>query len=218
MKRAGMLLRVSTLAQEDNYSLPDQERHSRDHAAKMGYTIDERHIWNDGAQKSYTLNRPGLKAAIEAVRKGEIDVLVTARYDRLSRVQLQQAVVIYEVEQLYGGKVESADPREQFGEGSAGALLRSIHAWRAEQERELITLRTQGGRKARAQSGKLIPTRFPLYGYLWADPDAKHGKTRYIIDPETAPIVQRIFADALRGIPMRRIANESHQRGCSLSL
>ena len=67
-------------------------------------------ISNDGAQKSDTLNRPGLKAAIEAVRKGEIEVLVTARYDRLSRVQLQQAVVIYEVEQLYGGKVESADP------------------------------------------------------------------------------------------------------------
>jgi len=121
--------------------------------------------------------------------------------------------VIYEVEQLYGGKVESADPREQFGEGSTGSLLRSIHAWRAEQERELIILRTQGGRKARAQSGKLIPTRFPLYGYLWADPDTKHGKTRYILDPETAPIVQRIFADALRGIPMRRIANDLTREG-----
>src|SRR5262245_37265678 len=54
MKRAGIVMRVSTLAQEENYSLPDQERHGRDHAQKMGYTVDERHIWNDGAQKSYT--------------------------------------------------------------------------------------------------------------------------------------------------------------------
>ena len=32
MKRAGIVMRVSTLAQEENYSLPDQERHGRDHA------------------------------------------------------------------------------------------------------------------------------------------------------------------------------------------
>jgi DNA invertase Pin-like site-specific DNA recombinase len=172
----------------------------------MGYRLSNEHVWNDGAQKSYTLNRPGLQTAFEAIRKQEIQVLVVGRYDRFSRIQLQQAVAIYQIEKVYGGRVESTDPREQFGRDSTGTLLRSVNAWRAEQELDLIRARTQGGRRSRAQSGKLIAAPFPLYGYQWADPDARRGKSRYTIDPETAPIVERIIREVAAGIPIHRVA------------
>jgi len=57
---AGILTRVSNPEHEDGYSLPEQEKDAQRHGAKMGYTILPQHVWNDGAQKSYTLKRPGL--------------------------------------------------------------------------------------------------------------------------------------------------------------
>jgi site-specific DNA recombinase len=213
MVTAGMLLRVSSQGQEDGYSLQDQDRDCRAHIAQQGYHLSDEHIWNDGAQKSWTLNRPGLQAAIKAVRNGEIQVLVVGRYDRFSRVQMQQAVAIYEIEHVHGGKVESADPKEQFGSDSTGVLLRSVNAWRAEQELELIRDRTQTGRRLRAQSGKLIASPFPLYGYLWADQHERRGKSRYVIDPETASIVERIFHDVVAGVRLKSLARTLSEEG-----
>lgn len=201
-----MLLRVSSPGQEDGYSLSDQERDGKAHCQKMGYRLNPEHIWNDGAQHSFTLDRPGLLAAGEAMRTGAIQVLVVGRYDRFSRIQMQQAVAIYQLEQVYGGRVESADPKEQFGRDSTGTLLRSVNAWRAEQELELIRARTQSGRKSRVQSGKLLAGPHPLYGYTWADPHERRGKTRYLVDEATAPIVRRIFREIAAGRSLRQIA------------
>src|SRR5260221_12242661 len=213
MEKAGILLRVSTLGQEDGHSLPDQERDCQEYCQKMEYQLEPQHIWNDGAQKSYTLNRPGLQAALTSIKSGDIQVLVVGRYDRFSRVQVQQAVAIYQIEELYGGRVESANPKEQFGRDSTGTLLRSVNAWRAEQELELIRDRTQGGRRSRAQSGKLIPAAYPLYGYCWADQNARRGKTTYILDLETSIIVERIYREIAAGVPLKKVArtfNEEH--------
>ena len=116
------------------------------------------------------------------------------------------------------GKSSQQIPREQFGEGSTGSLLRSIHAWRAEQERELITLRTQGGKNPARNPASLFPLgshSMGTCGLILTRSTARRGTTS---DPETAPIVQRIFTDALRGIPMRRIATNLTKRGYTLSL
>ena len=206
MVEAGMLFRVSSQGQEDGYSLQDQEHDCRIHAANQGYQVADEHIWNDGAQKSWTLNRPGLQAALKAIRDGEIQVLIVGRYDRFSRVQMQQAVAVYEIEQIHSGRVESADPHEQFGNDSTGVLLRSVNAWRAEQELELIKDRTQTGRRLRAQSGKLIASPFPLYGYLWADQHERRGKSRYVVDSETTAVIQRIFREVTSGMGIKRLA------------
>lgn len=57
---ADIYLRVSSKQQEENYSLPDQLRHCEDFCRRKGYSV--RGVYNDGAQRSYTLNRPGLNA------------------------------------------------------------------------------------------------------------------------------------------------------------
>jgi site-specific DNA recombinase len=206
--RAGILMRVSSVGQEDNYSLDQQEIDSRDYCIKMGYSVSNNHVWNDGAQKSYTLNRPGLNAAISAIKQSKIDVLVVAKYDRLSRVQWQAAIVFYQIENLYGGKIQSANAQEQFGSDSLGTLLRNIAAFVAERERELIIERTQGGRRSRALDGKIITGPYPSYGYEWADRDARHGKSTYIIDPDSAPIVIRIYQAILSGKGLRTVTAE----------
>ncbi len=219
--RAAIYMRVSSPGQEQNYSLPEQRADGLRYADGRNYTVREEHVVNDGWQRSYTLNRPGIHRLRELFRAKQIDVLVVPRYDRFSRSQLQQAVLIYEIEELLGGRVESAHPHEQYGRNAEGTLLRSIGAYRAEKEREDIRDRTQGGRRARARDGKIIAAAVPLYGYLWADPHEKHGKSRYVVDPETAPVVRRIYREAAAGVPIREILRRleadgipspSHQR------
>ncbi len=199
-KRAAIYLRVSTPGQEEGYSLPEQERDALGFASEMGALIREEHIINDGWQRSYTLNRPGIHRLRELFRMREIDLLIVPKYDRLSRSQMQQAALLYEIEQLRGGKVVSAHPSERYDDSAEGRLLRSIGAYRAEKEREDIIWRTQGGRRARARDGKIIPARVPLYGYCWADPLVRHGKTRLVPDPLTVPTVRRIFTEAVAGV------------------
>jgi DNA invertase Pin-like site-specific DNA recombinase len=206
-------MRVSSLAQEEGYSLQDQEEHCRAHGDTRGYRIHDRHVWNDGAQKSYTLNRPGLNAAIDAIKQGEISVLLVGKYDRLSRVQWQAAIAIHQIEHLYGGLVESANEREQFDRDSTGTLLRNIAAFVAERERESIIERTQGGRKARARDGKIISGPYPTYGYEWLDRGAKRGKSRYVIDEGAAQVVRRIYHATLLGHAVRAIARQLNDEG-----
>jgi site-specific DNA recombinase len=209
---AAIYMRVSSPGQEENYSLPDQLKDSSNYCLEMGYQVSEEHIYNDGAQRSYTLNRPGLDAARDAIRHGEVQVLVVGKYDRLSRNQLQQAVLVYEAQE-YGARIESASRSERFDQSAVGNFMRSSAAFVAERELEAIRERTQGGRRARVRAGKLLTGGAPLYGYRWADPHERRSKSRYIPDPETAPIVQRIFREAAAGLPLRTIARNLEAEG-----
>jgi site-specific DNA recombinase len=78
----------------------------------------------------------------------------------------------------------------------------------AELEREKIAERTQRGRRARVASGKPIAGPRPAYGYTWSA-----DKTRYLIDPATAPVVRIIFDWALGGVTLRGMATRLHERG-----
>ncbi len=65
------------------------------------------------------------------------------------------------------------------------------------------------GRLARMERGKLPVGARPLYGYRWRDED----KSGYEIDETTAPIVGRIFAEAVAGTGLRTIAARLNMEG-----
>src|SRR5690606_9952559 len=71
-----------------------------------------------------------------------------------------------------------------------------------EVEREKIAERTTRGKKARLQSGKLLPAAKSLYGYRWRDGD--RGRLQ-IYDPE-AHIVRRIYREYAAGASLRASA------------
>jgi site-specific DNA recombinase len=216
MKRAAIYLRVSSPGQEDNYSLTTQEEECRKHCFDQGYSVADEHIYCDGAQRSYTLDRPGLNTMRDELRAGHIDVVVALKMDRLSRDQVQQGVLIYEADR-HGVALDFA--LERFDDTPTGRFIRSANGYVAEIERHNIRERTQRGRRKRAREGKLLAAAFPLYGYLWADAedsdgkDSKHHKVRYRLDPEAAPIVRRIYRDVADGVPLRTLAKRLDAEG-----
>ncbi len=185
---------------DDKYSLSEQESMTAQYCQEHGYEVvgDCREV-----HTGYELDeRPEMTRVRAMMRAREFDVLVLISLDRLARNQNHQEVVLYEAEK-YGVRVELF--LEKYEDTAVGRQMRSMMGFVAEIERERITERTQRGIRGRIKSGKIMPGVRPLYGYRWSNPD-KGKKEFYVINPETAPIVERIFREAAEGKRLRRIA------------
>ena len=115
--------------------------------------------------------------------------------------------MVYHHADRFGVVIELAN--EDRDETEKGRTMRTLTGMMARMERADIRRRTQRGRKARADEGKLFPANVPLYGYLWATAE----RIAYIVDPETACIVVRIWQRIADGVPIRALARELTARG-----
>ena len=197
--RAAIYCRVSTPGQElDGTSLETQEAACRAFAADRGYLVDEAHVYREVFSGAALHERRRLAELRSAARASAIDRVVCHAVDRLSRNQAHLYILAEELEGA-GARLEFVT--EIFEDSAVGKFLRSAKAFAAEIEREKFLERSLRGKRARLSAGKLLPGKSPLYGYAW---DA--SKTRYLINPITAPVARRVFAESLAGRSLRAIA------------
>ena len=151
------------------------------------------------------MDRPGLESALDMVAQGEASSLVIYAYDRLARNLNHQAVITYRVEDQQGGKLLSVT--EEHDDSPMVALMRTFRGVMAEEERKKILERTQRGKRQRARDGAHAAT-VAAYGYTWTA-----DRRAYAIDPATAPIVRRIFAEVTAGRSTNAVAVSLTQDG-----
>ncbi len=195
-------------AREDDFAI--QEDECRAYAAEKGYNVlvvyREAHSGKLSPQ-----TRIVLRQALGDIKSGRAHVLVVRMYDRLARDTTQMHAILYEVEQLYHGRVEAA--REQLDRSDPMARLTfTILAELAGMERDKIVTRMEAGRRKRATRGHLMGGPQPRYGYAWLD-DVPGERTTYVIDPVTGPVVQRMFTLATQGVSIRAIARILNSEG-----
>src|SRR5215213_692614 len=196
-QRCAIYIRVSSAGQQDGYSLETQEDRCRSHADELGLTVVT--VFRDVHTGAEWRERPGLTQLREAVRQGEVDVVVAFALDRLSRKQAHLAILADEFAHI-GARLEFVT--ERFEETAVGEFIRSAKAFAAEIEREKLAERTVRGRIARVRSGKLIPGSRPLYGYQWRD----ETKGQLDEDPITAPVIRRMFSSIAGGMSLHKLA------------
>jgi DNA invertase Pin-like site-specific DNA recombinase len=206
MTTTAIYCRVSGPGQRNTTSLPEQERLCREHAATLGWPVSEQHVYHEvmGGEDLY---RPQMDRLWESIIRHEIDAVVIDVLDRLSRDEGDVGAFFHHCDR-YGVHIEIAS--EDIDESESGRNMRTLAGMMARMERADIRRRTQRGRRARTALGKLFTTSYPLYGYLFADEDTKAA---YVVDPETAPIVQRIYAAVAEGIPIRTLAKQLEAEG-----
>jgi DNA invertase Pin-like site-specific DNA recombinase len=207
-KRTAIYCRVSTPGQKNTISLPEQERINRAHAATLGWEVSEPHVYCE-VEGGEDLYRPCMDRLWDAIQAHEIDGVVIDVLDRLSRDEGDQGAFYHHADR-YGVTVELAS--QDYDETEQGRTMRFIAGLHARMEHADIRRRTQRGRKARVAAGKLMTGAWPLYGYVWDDPE-RGGRSYYVIDPETGHIVVRIFTAVADGVPIRRLARELEQEG-----
>src|SRR5215208_5925421 len=184
-KRAILYTRVSTEDQaEEGYSLPEQVRDLTRYAKAQGYAVLGEPIEDDG-YSGRTMNRPGLALVRELAEDGAFDVLLVAKWNRLFRRGAYQDLFIAEMK-LAGIDVISLDG--QKNDTPAGKLFNRMMADFSEYQRDDLVETMQRGKRGRARQGKVVPSRFVPYGFVY-DPVAGS----YVVNEYRTQIVRSVF-------------------------
>src|SRR5260221_5169158 len=145
----------------------------------------------------------------DAIIRHEVDGVIVDVLDRLSRDEGDQGAFYHHCDR-YGVSVELAS--QDYDETEQGRTLRFFAGLHARMELADIRRRSRRGRAAHVAAGKMFTGGCPLYGDLWKEP-AKGQRTAYVVDPETAPIVVRIYEAVAAGVPIREIARQLEAEG-----
>ena len=206
MKQAVAYMRVSTNAQagEDAFGIDAQKEQIVSYCKANDIKIVEWFV--DEGVSGADECKPGLDSIIAgAATNPPVEMVVTAKNDRISRkVEYYYA---YKIKlQEVGLKIVSV--AEDFGrESMFTPILEALTAAIAEVERNTITARTSGGRKAKASKGGYSGGRTP-YGYV-ADKNIKG----MVIVPDQAEVVRKIFEMKKNGSTYQQIVDALNGQG-----
>jgi site-specific DNA recombinase len=196
-KRAVVLLRVSTEEQEKKYGFPSQLRSIREKVIDpQGLRIldEEKYIKRDTYTGMEFREREVLAEILEMAKRHEFDVLVMDVLDRLGRVGLPREIYRAEL-RMHGIRTLTTKPEEHADDDSLmGQMIRLLHGFKSEEERNDIVRRTQNGRRERVlKDNKLLGNNKQKYGFKFLDEE----KGAYIPDddPIQVPIDGRILLD-----------------------
>lgn len=201
-KLAVAYLRVST---EDQNLGPDAQRAAIEvWAVRNGVSVDSWHVDQGVSGGSPVDKRPGLLAAVDALRDSGAGVLVVAKRDRLAR----DIVIGAMIEQLVarqGGGIVSADGTGN-GDGPADELMRNMVQAFAQYERALIRARTRAALSVKRSRGERTGG-VPYGMQLSAD-----GKTLEA-DPGEQAVLEQVRFWRAAGLSTRAIVAECGRAG-----
>ncbi|WP_144825328.1 recombinase family protein [Micrococcus luteus] len=142
-------IRVSTEDQaEHGASLDAQRAALAAEAERRGWDVE---VVADAGLSGKSLKRPGLQSALARLDRGEADVLLAVRLDRVSRSVADFAGLLDRCQRrgwelvLLSPNIDTADP--------AGRFTANVLASAAQYERELISQRTREGMAQRKAEG-----------------------------------------------------------------
>ena len=183
--------------QGESNSIINQKKYLEDFARSRGFR-NIRHFTDDGYSGT-NFNRPGFNALLEEIKEGNVAVLAIKDMSRIGRNYLQ---VGFYTEILFPEKgvrfiavnnnIDSDNPTEN----EFTPFLNIMNEWYAKDTSKKIKAIFRN----RMEHGERCSGAVP-YGYR-LNPENK----TFLIDPEAAGIVKRIFAMAAEGKPIRIIA------------
>ena len=195
IKSAGIYIRVSTFDQaREGFSLIEQEERLKEFCKFKRYNIYK--VYQDAGISAKNDKRPAYQEMIEDVKKGNINVIVALKLDRLTRS-------VYDIEKLmkfvndYECDIDCmAD--ESNTTTSNGRMVMRIMTSVSQNEIEKCSERTKFGMAGAIKNGH-IPNRTGL-GF-------KRENKKLVPDPLTKDIIVRIFDLYLEGKSHQAIAN-----------
>lgn len=195
IKSAGIYIRVSTFDQaREGFSLREQEERLKEFCKFKRYNIYK--VYQDAGISAKNDKRPAYQEMIEDVKKGNINVIVALKLDRLTRS-------VYDIEKLmkfvndYECDIDCmAD--ESNTTTSNGRMVMRIMTSVSQNEIEKCSERTKFGMAGAIKNGH-IPNRTGL-GF-------KRENKKLVPDPLTKDIIVRIFDLYLEGKNHQAIAN-----------
>ncbi|WP_031494898.1 recombinase family protein [Bryobacter aggregatus] len=196
-------IRVSTDKQADKgVSLEAQEAKIRAMAAVQDLEVSE--IIVDGGESAKSLSRPGMDRLLSIVDRGEVDCVIIAKLDRLTRSVKDLATLLERFQKRNVGLVSVSESLDT--KSAAGRLVLNIMVSVSQWEREVIGERTRDAMRHKKLKGERIGA-IPFGSRLAAD--GKHLEE----DEREQAMLQRIRNLKAAGLSLRAIAAELNSQG-----
>ena len=190
------------LSRDDNMdtesnSIPNQKKLLQKVAREKGYT-DTLFFVDDGITGT-TMKRPGFQKMITAIEAGYISAVFVKDLSRLGRNYIEVGKLTEEFFPQYDVRLVAVSDGVDSDEGdNEFTPFRNImNEWYAKD----ISKKRKIVNKMKGNAG--IPLSQPLYGYIKNPDDSRF----WVIDPEAADVVRRIYDMALVGYGLAEIAN-----------
>ena len=184
----------------ESNSIQNQRRILEEYAVQNGM-IPYVHIADDGVSGT-RWDRPGWIQVMDEIEAGNVANLVVKNLDRMGRDYLRVGLHMERFRELgvrliaIGDGIDTDKGEDDF------APFRAIMAeWMAKD----CSKKIRAVLHAKGKSGKPMTTTIP-YGYMKSPDD----KTKWLIDPEAAAVVRRIFEMTIDGMGPRVIATKLH--------
>jgi DNA invertase Pin-like site-specific DNA recombinase len=205
-KRVAAYARVSVESERMRHSLSAQ-------VSYYSSLIQSNPEWKyAGVFADYGISGTGTKARTEFNRmlweceKGNIDIILTKSIQRFARNTVD---LLNTVRRLKSLGIEVCFEKEQIHSLSGeGELMLSILASFAQEESRSISENCKWGIRKRFKSGEIGAANKHLLGYYYDD-----EKRQYVIIPEEAEIVRKMFALYLDGVSLKNICAELNGAG-----
>lgn len=196
------------LSRDDNMdtesnSIQNQKKILQKVAKDKGYT-DTIFFVDDGITGT-TMNRPGFQKMIQAIEAGYIKAVFVKDLSRLGRNYIEVGKLTEEFFPLHDVRLIAVSDGVDSDEGdNEFTPFRNImNEWYAKD----ISKKRRIVNKMKGNSG--IPLSPPPYGYIKNPDDPRF----WIVEPEAAEIVKRIYRMALDGCGLTEIADKLHEDG-----
>ncbi|SDF82485.1 recombinase family protein [Thalassobaculum litoreum] len=200
MTRVGVYARYSSEHQSER-SIDDQVRLCRSYLERQGWT--EAAVYADYAiSGAHLLSRPQALRMLEAVKAGEIDIVLAEALDRLSRDQ-EHIAALYKRIGFAGARIVTV------GEGEISELHVGLKGTMNALFLADLAKKIRRGQMGRAVAGYIPGGRAYGYDVVRGELDARGEPVKGLraVNPDEAEIVRRIYAEYAAGAPARTIAH-----------
>ena len=182
--------------QGESNSISNQKLMLEDYARRNGFPRPT-HFTDDGISGT-RFDRPGFNAMMAEVEAGHVEALIVKDMSRLGRDYLKVGQIMELLRQKNVRLIALNDGVDSFRGDDDFTLFRNImNEWYARDTSKKIRSTFQ----AKGKTGKHL-TGTVIYGYLWDE-----SRTHWIVDPDAAAVVRRIFNMTMEGYGSYQIAN-----------
>lgn len=193
---AAAYIRVSTNNQTE-LSPDSQIKIVREYAKNNGFIIPNEYIFrDDGISGRHADKRPQFNNMIAAAKQkpSPFSAVLLWKFSRFARNQEES---IFYKSMLRRNGVEVISVSEPIVEGVFGSLIERIIEWGDEYYSIRLSGEVKRGMTEKVERGGAVS--IPSFGYDIVNKE-------YVPNPQTAPIVKKIFAEYLNGVPVIQIA------------
>lgn len=198
-ENAAIYARFSSSGQREE-SIEGQLRECKEYAARLGMHVVGEYC--DYAISGTSDKRPEFQRMVRDSAKGLFTVVITWKNDRFARNRYDSALYKYRLKQ---NGVRLLYARESIPDGPEGIILESVMEGYAEYYSANLSQNVKRGMYDSAM--KLRALARPPYGLRRA------ADGTFEINPETAPIVRRIFDEYASGRPAKEIYKKLNEEG-----